>query len=722
VKTMRTSIYLLIGTIAAINVNDSLAQEASDELILEEVIVTAQKREQSIQEVSLAVTAISGEVFDKASMIEVANLPDVATGFNIGSVGPGQNEFVARGVANLGGREDGSGAMGIYIDEAPISAAGPSIPEMALFDLERVEVLRGPQGTLFGEASMGGTLRLITNKPDTEEFYGRVAGSVSGTDGGGTNWGANGTFNMPLVGDKLAARVLIGYKSDDGWIDIPDLDLKDANAYEQKDARLAFRWFMSGSSTADYSYTYHDLDSDTENQQTSVGIFDPRSDALPWGAVAHLEALESQYDLHNLTFTFDFDFASLVAASSYYDKESFDVRDLSPLSGLLFGAGEIWVDRDATQKLFTQEIRLVSNGDNRFDWTIGAYYKNNEIYSNNAWNVELPFLMEVGIFDVTNDIEALAFYAEGDLEFAETWSLTVGARYFTDDRTLTTEQITNSFFLGIPAGQISTSSQDASEFLPSGTLAWQPSDEVNLFARVATGFKPGGAQTESELSDEIPDGFDPEYLTAYEFGVKTTGLMKGMLANFYVFYNDWTDLQLSDVTSDGLFGFTANAGAARAYGAELEISARLTDSLMLSLDGAYTDAEISETVLNGAGGIVAEKGSKIPLVSEWTTNVSLDYDFPVGDTLQGSFFLGYSYRSPNYSDAANNEAFENDDYHQLRARLGVERDSWGLYLFASNLLNEDNSILKYSFTANAPLVISSYSRPRTIGLQFSANF
>jgi len=272
------------------------------------------------------------------------------------------------------------------------------------------------------------------------------------------------------------------------------------------------------------------------------------------------------------------------------------------------------------------------------------------------------------------------------------------------------------------AGTVTSGSGSDSHFSPKVALTWT-GDDTLFYAKVANGFRSGGTNpNQSFRPDQIPDVFGPEELWSYELGLKNTLAGGQVQLNAYVYFNDWTDLQLGFVTDDGLFGYTENAGSAESKGGELEFLWVPTDRLTWAINLSYTNAKITEDVYNAFGELIAAKGNKIPFVPEWSLGTTLDYIWPVSDKLEGVVHLGYAFRDANYSEPSNDEARENDKYNQVRLRGGIQGERWGLYAFVTNLLNEDDTTYKLRPVSATPLTYTTYVRPRTIGVEATWDF
>ena len=718
--------------------DEETAKAAAEEAVVEktkftgEITVTAQKREQNIQDVPISIVALSGDRLEAQGIQDVQDLRDQVAGLQIVNVQPGSNAFASRGVTVIGGSIETNSVVGYYVDEIPVSASGQG-PEFALWDIERIEMLRGPQGTLFGEGSMAGTLRVITNKPDVTRFSARVSTDLSSTTDGGNNGTLRALVNIPVVDDKLALRITAGYIDDSGWIDIPDLDEKNANTREQFDLRLAARWTPTDRLILDAVYTRQELDLGAEFTATSPYRLLPSEQLPTAGPAGFLTPTDTTNQSANVTLEYDLGWASLISATSYFDYNSDWLIDLTPFVPLFFGpgtGGEGLNTPHAESTLWAQEIRLSSSGSQRLAWTAGVFYKDSDRLDNRNFQFYLEDAFGIPGFDLTDlystveNSKSTSYSVFGEVDYAvsETVSAQVGVRYYSDERDYSILYPLDSLIFGSVAGtQIDASGEDT-DLAPKFSLSWKPTDSVMLFAKVSKGFKSGGTNYNSGISDEVPDDFDAEELWAYEMGAKTD-LSASVIANVGIYYNDWTNLQLGFITPDGLFPFTANAGAARSQGGELELIGSVPGTgLSGTVAVAYTDAEITEDVVNAFGQIVAEAGNKIPLTPEWSYNVSASYSVPVGPTWIGVIRASWTSTTETFSQADNAPYQVNSDYDKVDLSLGVMTDRWSLDLFADNLFNSDSTTFAYNRVVAVPLTWFTYIRPRTVGIRYDVRF
>jgi len=699
--------------------------DTGNEGVIEEVIVTAQKREQVAQDIPISIFALTGDTLEQSGINFLEGIRDITAGLEIVSSSPGAVQIAMRGVTNLSGTIESTAAVGYYLDETPLSAFATAMPEFALWDANRVEVLRGPQGTLFGEGSMGGTLRVISNKPEATEFSSRLQGQYYSVKDGDSGYGIRGMLNAPFKQDELAFRLTFSHLDGGGYVDVPDLGLEDTNDVKSTDIRAALRWTPNDKATIDFSYIYQDLKLDNIWGQTAWGVLDPQDQLSFAGPIGKLSTEESEYDIFNLTIDYDFGFASLVSASSWFKQDRHTLLDLTTQMPLFFGVpGDSHENLNTKVDVFSQEFRLVSNGDEKLDWTTGVFFKTNDRELLQEFYFDLPAW---GLIDETaayqeSSADSWSIFAEIDYEFTDRWSGQLGGRYYSDDRELTTTDLKDSVIFGTVAGTVIEGEGSDSHFSPKAAITWT-GDDTLFYAKISNGFRSGGTNpNQSESPDQISAVYGPEELWSYELGLKNTLAGGQVQLNAYVYFNDWTDLQLGFVTDDGLFGFTENAGGAESKGGELEFMWLPTEGLTWAVNVGYTNAKITEDVFNAFGQLIAEAGNRIPFIPKWTLGTTLDYVWPVSDSLQGVTHLGYAYRDETESNPENDDNVRNDKYNQVRLRGGVQADSWGLYLYVTNLLNEEDTTFKSNPVAATPLTYTTYVRPRTIGVELTWDY
>ena len=695
-------------------------------LEMQSVIVTAQKREQAAQSVPISLTAISGKDLEAAGIDSAALLDQVAPGLTVSSVSPGYLSITIRGISDLDGGLLGTPATGFYIDETPLSAFAFQLPQVAYWDAERVEVLRGPQGTLFGEASMGGTVRLITAKPDARDFAARVMLGRSQVAGGGHGVTARVMVNVPLQSDVLALRVTASRQDLIGWIDVPELQARDSNSGKAEDARIALRWTPSKQLKVDLSYAHQVLDSN-DSSATSPGVYRPRDVNPGAQAPSFLSSRASRYDLANLTFNHDLGPAALVGSLSRYQRSSTVRTDLTPYVPLFFGVGGT-AERGVaplTVKATTAELRLVSNGDQVLNWTAGAYAKDDARKQDHAGVVislpEFGLMRDETLYTTPARNRAKAWFGDAELKLTSDWALQAGVRYYkSDNHTSVRFDTTSEIFPGFIAGVVRDSGSSARATSPKLGLSWKPGAELLVFAKVSTGFRDGDSNYRPPGYAEVPSSYGPEKIRAYELGLKAQP-WKWLSVNASVYQNHWTDLQLPFVTSDDLFGYIQNAGKAKATGAEIELAVRPTAGLRLGLNLASVDSRIEEDVPNAVGDAGAVKGNRIPFSPRLQASMSAACEFDLSGGLGATVSANYSHRGATYSEPSNNSTLRNAAYNNLYMKAGVHGETWGANLFVSNATNSTASYQKTKAAAGG-IVLTNYVQPRTLGVEVNATF
>lgn len=726
----------LIGM--AIAALPSLAQQApasnapakppGEEEQLEKVVVTAQKRLQYAQDVPVSLFSMSGGQLEQSGVSNVQDLGGVVAGVAVSAPNPGNLRINIRGVTDLNNLVSGTPANGFYIDEMPISATGGLQPDVGLWDAQRVEVLRGPQGTLFGEGSMGGTIRVITRKPDPSATFGRVSVGASATAGAGTGYDTRMSVNLPIQKDVLAMSVGLSKKRSAGWIDIPDLAKTQSNATDEENGRLAVRATPTNELSIDLTHLVSRLNGG-EFGATSPGVQNPRAVIPQAGKVGFPTTRNVDIDATGLTVNYDFGNVTLVSATSSLRSRIARDQELDSIAPLFFRIPGFASARNADAiDTVTQEFRLASNGDHPLDWTLGAYYKTDKRDRRQNWHFSLPplRLTENSENGDSSTATSKSLFGDVDYELSPQWSIQTGLRFYVEDKTNTGYQTNPSMVFKRPPMRV-TSDFHATATSPKVVLNWKANPNVLVFAKVAKGFRGGGANAtaaamSTAMYPEMTLDYKPETVTAYEVGAKTSPA-PGWFVNAYAYTNHWKDLQLGFQTKDGLYGYTSNASSATAKGMELEVGGRPAKSLGVGLNLSYVDSSIDTTVLDGAGRVNAQAGNQIPLSPKFKLALTAEYAFVVTDSLKGTVNMRYAQASATHSSPNNLAILKNGESKQLYLRAGLSSGKWGtLSVYGDNLLNRTDTVFKAPVINNLPLVYNTYVRPRTIGVEYQTSF
>lgn len=750
-RAARCACAVAVAVIASAAFADTPAGGA-DNLALQEIVVSATRvGEESVQKIPMAISVISPAALDTKGLSGVSDFVGELPSVNLQSVSPGENVIDMRGLVtnevNPTNAQQRS-LVALYLDDASITQEGFN-PDLHVYDLERVEVIRGPQGTLYGAGSMAGTIRLITRKPDPTAFYGDADVSVSQTEHGGTNTSERGMINVPLIDDRLAARLVL-YRSDEsGYIDNIELHRRDANPDYATQERLAVRWLPSDALTVDISATFARLNAlgrNTVYPQLGNYVYESLTP----------EQLSDYFKLYNITADWDVSFAHLISSTSYTarhiaEDESFESLDENLLTpGTKLPAGN--VNANDIHK-FQQELRLVSRPDQPLRWTTGMYYeRDSQFYPQNLVSpgFDSTFGAEIGdptfnsqtvygtpapntpFYGTINLVERqFALFGDATYAIVPGLDMTLGARYFDfkDDFNLWFTGVAGAIAPGEP--DTGSGEQKSSGVNPRGVLSYHITDEVMVYGEAARGFRYGGvnepapiifcqAQLAALGLKESPLSFGPDHLWSYTLGEKGTFVDGRLKVNVDGFYIDWTDVQTLHQLSCG-YNFAENAGKIRSQGLEWETQMRATTDLTLGVSGSFTDAVADGPIPN----LGAEGGDRAPYFPRTIVTVSGTYDVPLP---QGklAFTADYTYRSDEFTDFSP-LAF---DYLKipssvmLNATIGYVRERWSLTLFGTNLtsnhlvsLNDVNTNGIYQ-----PGNLEYWGRPRTIGLHAHVKF
>ena len=687
-------------------------QNSQGSAALEEVIVTATKRDMPIHDVPFSVTALSGDYLLAIDAVSFTDFTRQVPGLNLSSPGrAGQKAVNIRGITPLGNGDNEFATVGFYIDDTPISDAG-SIPDFALFDVNRVEVLRGPQGTLFGEGSLGGTIRIVSNKPDPAHFAGKGDASISHTRKGSMNYRFTGMLNMPIIDDELAVRLVGGYIDDGGFIDNLTTGSSDVNDSDSRYVRAALGYTPNEKLNIQASFTYQATDGgEAAHDQTNTPD------------LTFTRAIDGDYSddtsLANLTIDYDFGSARFTSATSYFDRDfsrTFDDPYTAAAASALFGftvPSVIFVDGGPTHT-FTQEFRLASTHDGPLTWLLGLYYRDRDHKIEAP--VTIPLVGDLLVFDLNQNLtrKHKAIFGEITYDITSKLHLTGGFRVFKEKITGNT----TVFQLGLPTIVLSPKN-DESDAVYKGSVSYDLSENVMTYFTYSEGFRPGGLNVRL-FAPTIPATYASDSVKNYEIGAKTTWLDNRITANAAIYRIDWSDVQLADF-SGGPANFTTNAGKARIDGGELEVNASLLEGLMLGANFGYADTEFKNAVISSfTGAQLTSAGEPLPFAPKTSYNLFLDYTFPLGfGNLSGYSRVDYAYVDKRRTDLGLTGTTSSiDGFGTLDLRAGVRKDNWSVTLFLTNATDKRGAL-----NLTDPIYIGVYrNQPRTFGLSMQAYF
>ncbi len=738
------------------------ADDEDGKFELEEILVTASKRgSQTLIDVPIAMQAIGGDALHDRGVQDFADWAIAVTGLRFEDLGPGDKRIFLRGVNSIG-----ASTTGVYFDEAVITGSnkedgGGRNVDIKMYDIDRIEVLKGPQGTLYGASSMSGTIKMIANKPDLEGIDAYVDGSLGNTDGGGFNWDINAMVNLPLIEDKAALRVVAWNVDRSGFVDNVRFGTDDINNEETYGGRVMLRLAASENFT---------LDASVMIQRTEVG---GGSRITPEGTIGHIDAepaltsfpggdlkttsftrdnWNDDWEIYSLTANFEMDHGSITATTNWFDRELNFNFDSTPIL-IFFGAPVAGITHQPqSRRVWSNEIRYASNWDGPIQVVIGGLIQqertNFEVQviasdpdtglALGAWDPENDFFTGSGvaIFGRTNDgsIDQEAIFGEASYEVSDKLTATVGLRYFHSSQK-SSELETHPFF-GFGSDErppILPNDSSDDKLTTKFNIAYKHSEDIMIYATASQGFRVGGLNSAGiPLIAQIPRNFEPDSLWNYELGLKSRFAENRAVLNLSIFQIDWSDMQSVSKDETGAFQFIANAGDTRIKGIEADLTLHPDEQLEITMGGAYTDAKLNEDQPGVTPGNVVEvvfpgrKGDRVPNVPEFTFNASAQYTFDVTEEIGGMFRVDYSwvgkskteFRPRGDGDAGFNPHTEDiGGYSNFNARLGIETETWSAKLFVNNLFDTRGIVDAISSDQDplAELVI----RPRTYGLNIT---
>jgi iron complex outermembrane receptor protein len=729
----------LAGAVAAaLATNSAWAQQRPAEPELETVVVTAQKVEQSLVDVPLSISVVGGADLERTQALNMQDYMKTVPGLQLTQSTAGFGRVVLRGI-NTGGV---ASTVGIYVDETSFGSSSGLANGAILagdfdtFDIARIEVLRGPQGTLYGASSLGGVLKYVTNEPKFDAFEGRLRLSTESVDGGDMSYSGAGMVNI-AASDQLAFRASGQYRKVGGFIDSIGTDgsddEKNINGLDVFGGRVSMSYKPSEKFSLRLSAYTQDIDSDA----SSVVDSDPDTGKTLYGTLSHSQFVpensDVSYRVYNATLVADLGFADLTSATSYSSNtQSFRDDFTVIISGLLeaiFGVpNEAYVQQETHVKRFSQELRLSSHESEKFDWLVGAYYTDEKGLIDQDVHVvdpgtfdDIAGLPPIGTGTIESNYKEYALFANGTIKFTPRFDLTLGGRYSKNDQ----DELQKTS--GLLFGGDSEIPGDSSEhvFTWSAAPKFKLNDRVALYARAAKGFRPGGPNA---LAPNAPPGTPSSYtsdsIISYELGLKGDTEAHTFSWDAAAFHIDWKDIQLL-ARVNGV-GINTNAGGATSDGVELSLGVRPVDGLRLALTGAYTDAKLDEdTDLLLVGG---RDGDHLPYTPKTSYSLSADYEWPIGASNQAYVGASYSHLSevPAAFDpaflATNDRQRYLDAYHTLDLRAGVTLGKFSIELFGRNLTNDEGKTSAESGATPLGAIATGVIRPRSIGLTVTAGF
>jgi iron complex outermembrane recepter protein len=739
---------------------------------LEEIVVTAQKREQRLQDVPMSISVIRGQDIDRRGLIGMEDYLRSVPGVNQIERGI-DNAIVIRGITTSPQAENfNSGTtVATYFGETPITGAagmGGGGIDVRPVDIERIEVLRGPQGTAYGSSSLGGTMRLLPAAPRLEEFSARALGSYGKTSGfGGDDSMLQGIVNVPLISGQLGLRV-VGYRyeqsgfyrnvagSDPATLAIAGSQGLDSyvRGYQQDDVgamrttggRLATLWQATEALDISLNLLTQRTRSDGAPEATLSGYQQARIPVAPQDRVRGElgEVTDTDLDLASLVMNYDLHWGTVTTSLSRVQGESAFARDVTLLVGPpRFPAGDL-ARGDFNSS--TAEVRVASRSTDRLQFLAGVFLE--DIDQDYLETIDWPLAPApspvyvtnpISLSDRTRNLEQRAVFGEISYGLTQRLRATVGGRYFSYDKQerVVREGGLNNVPTGTGVTQLLQNEDEGSTF--KADLSYTPREDALLYVSWSQGFRLGRTDTGlppatcDRDNDGIVDGtgttmestrnIDSDFLDNYEAGARFSFLDRRMTIDAAVFHIDWDGLPIRTITP-GTCGraYTANVGAATSEGVELQTSLLVAQGLRIDLGAGYTHAELAQDAPGITGSPRA--GARLPGSPDWNANVAAEYEFEVAGYKSfarvDSFYTGAF-----YGDLLRTPGLKAGNYVKTDARVGIVIRNLSIELFAHNLTNEDDYTwrgISGAFSGAVNPFFGYRLRPRTFGMQLGYSF
>lgn len=740
--------------------SDGGGQKATD---LDTVVVTANKRVENIRDVAASISVLGEDQLENLGADSISDYAALIPGLQVQNGGtPGLTAVSLRGISAL----SSSATVATYIDEVPVGSSGiyqganNLILDLLPYDISRVEVLRGPQGTLYGAGAVGGLLKYVTRAPDLSEKEVRLGAGLRSIQDGGTAWNARFGANLPLQEGRSGLRLSYARNGLPGYTDNAIDGRKDINEGEQVGARAAF-WMDGDAFDVNLSLLRQEVDADdragTALDPITYRPLDGEGSNRAWQPQPFSKTLT----LASMTLDWDLGWADLMSATGWSQTDTIDQIDATvqfgEVANLLLGLpdpGSSNVRYSFDLEKVSQEVRLTSKGGGAFEWMLGVFYtKEDALQSQVVWLGQLdgsalpaPFdslFSTLAVVELPSTYKELAFFANGSWRLSERFKIDAGIRQATNDQW---------FSQNVPAGvlvPLGESPGESSEDVFTWSLSpqFKLSEQAMVYARVATGYQPGGPNV---ALPGIPSKVDSSLLDSYEVGIKAQSADGRLQFDAAAYRIDWSDIQVA-VSFNGIGGLV-NGGEASSEGLEFAAGFRATDALTLGLNGAYTEAgvksDFTTTVIPQDGFDVVLNtglaGDRMPNVPKWSWSATGDYAFSLGQGLNGR--LGGSLRwvgdrvggtterqrvtAPGDPSTVLQETLTPPlalgSYHALDLYARIGRGQWELRAYVNNVTGEGGwstlSAVDSQVTGARSHLVGVPIQPRTFGLELDFRF
>lgn len=726
----------------AATAQDTTAAQAtptSDTSETADIVVTAQKRSERLRDVPASVSVVTATDLTKQGVVQFSDYATRVPGLSLTSVRTGQTQVTLRGITT--GAAQSASSTGYYVDEAPIGSVNAytggstTTPDLDPSDLAQIEVLKGPQGTLYGAGAVGGLLKFVTASPSFTELGGRVSGGVTEVAHGGVGYAGRGVLNVPLVTDQLTFHVSGFYRRDAGYIDNVNARIgrNDINRATVRGGRAVLAMKLGPDVRLDLSAIGQDtstrglntVDVDAVTLQPLFGRLTQNRNVAESGF--------TQFRLYNATLRADLGAINVVSSTTYqhtsFRQVSDATRSFGALLGGLFGIPTLGVrqNQNTRSERWSEEVRASADGvgNGLIDLQAGFYWTHEQdsnripsfdpFLTTSGAALPLPNLVTAAIL---SKYEEYSVFGNATLHLGDKFDLLGGIRYSHDDQ----DYFQDYSGLIIGPRRINTGKEKADIATYLVSPRYKLSDNAMIYGRVASGYRPGGPNAVPPPNVFVaPDTFAPDRLTQYEIGFKGQTADRKLSIDAALFYTNWKDIQIQ--TSAAGFNFFVNGGKARSQGAEATIRYRPVTGLNFGLNAGYTDAKLV-TAAPAAGGL---NGDRLPYVPRLAGSLTADYDIPLSGEMKANIGGSVNYIGNRNSDYSQRFPKRLNAYTTFDLRAGIGYGAWSLSAFARNLTD------KRAITVVAPAGLApsntagqvygaAYIQPRTIGLEAALRF
>lgn len=700
------------------------AAPADETANTEEIIVTARKREERVVDVPFAIQVVTGEKLERIGAVNFGDYARTIAGLQFEDKGAGRANIFMRGVSTGGDVDTGKqSTVGVYFDEAPI-AESSSQPDLKLFDIDRLEVLRGPQGTLFGAGALSGVLRILPRQPLLGRTEGYAHGQLSSTRYGGLNETVDGAINVPL-GDKAALRVLGYFVHNSGFL---------RNGFSGKDDINDEHSFGGRAALLFQPTDNFDLTLTGIYQRSRFGAYYQATDHYPDLIIdqAEPEPFRDRYIIGTLKANYDFGSVKLTSVTSYFDRKRYFQNDIDYFTGFI-GVPQAFSPLDYPGKTFTQEFRLASQGDQRLSWVSGLFFEHHKEQATQSISPvgePVPPPAEQ-VANIHRESEAKQYAAFGEANFKITPELIFTAGLRASVVKTQNKSVNDGILFG---GQtIKTGKAKDTPVTPRFILSYKPSDNAQVYVQAARGFRIGGVnpglppcQASNGCTVDVGDSFGPDSVWNYELGTKLL-LAHGRLAlDADVFFINWSDIQVNVGRGDGFNGFM-NAGSAHTKGFELTANGQVSRNLRLGGQFTYTTGHLVSLAPGVEEAGVAEEGDRLPQIPKVSTSAFAE----LGTAAMGdgwAYVRGdVQYVAKRLSNFSSNEPRTLPGYTVFNLRVGLDKGPYAASIFVNNVTDKRAILSDQAYGGLHNGLPYFWNRdnintPRTIGVSLSRRF